>query len=117
MDEAKGVSRIIEVGLGGRAYQVRIAGGLIDRAGFDLAELLPRKRTVVVTDSHVEALHGARLVAAFAKAGIGARTIILPPGEETKSFHHLEALCDALLAEGLDRGALFDFLRAEGAAD
>ena len=104
MDEAKGVSRIIEVGLGGRAYQVRIAGGLIDRAGFDLADLLPRKRTVVVTDSHVEALHGARLVAAFAKAGIGARTIILPPGEETKSFHHLEALCDALLAEGLDRG-------------
>jgi 3-dehydroquinate synthase len=96
--------RIIEVGLGARAYGVHIGRGLIDRAGELLVDLLPRRRAVIVTDATVDRLHGDRLEKALFAVGVASKRIVLPPGEETKSFAHLESLCDALLAEGLERG-------------
>jgi 3-dehydroquinate synthase len=96
--------RTVDVGLGARAYQVLIGPGLIDQAGQHLKPFLPRGRTVIVTDEHVGALHGARLSASLAGSGIQTKIITLPPGEETKSFEWLEKLTDQLLAESLDRG-------------
>jgi 3-dehydroquinate synthase len=42
-------------------------------------------------------------LAALSGAGIAARPILVPPGEHTKSFEHLESLTDRLLAARLDR--------------
>ena len=94
----------VTVSLGGRAYDVEIAPGLIDRAGAKLAPFLPRGRTVVVTDQTVADHHGERLAAALESGGVAVDMIVVPPGEETKSFAGLEDLCDRLLALGLDRG-------------
>jgi 3-dehydroquinate synthase len=96
--------RVVPVGLGARAYEVVIGPGLIDRAGALLADAIPRKRTAIVTDETVAALHGERFVAALKAEGFTGRLIVLPPGEETKSFDGLADLCDRLLATGLDRG-------------
>ena len=96
--------RRVPVGLGDRAYEVLIGPGLLARAGALLADVMPRRRTVVVTDATVAALHGDTVLAAFAQAGVAARMIVLPPGEQTKSFEGLADLCDRLLAETLDRG-------------
>jgi len=96
--------RRVSVGLGDRAYEVLIGQGLLARAGALLADVLPRRRTVVVTDAIVAGLHGDAVLAALAAGGIAAKLIVLPPGEETKSFEGLADLCDRLLAETLDRG-------------
>jgi len=96
--------RRVPVGLGDRGYEVLIGPGLLTRAGALLADVLPRGRTVVVTDATVADLHGDRVLAALAAGGITARLIVLPPGEQTKSFEGLADLCDRLLAETLDRG-------------
>ena len=96
--------RCVPVGLGARAYEVRIGPGLLDRAGELLTAHLPRGRTAIVTDRHVADHHGERLTAALESGGIAVDVIVLEPGEHTKSFQGLETLCERLLALKLDRG-------------
>src|SRR5204862_7685854 len=80
--------------------------GLLDVAGRLIAPFQTRGRTAVVSDETVWALHGQRLTAALAAAGIAALPVIVPPGEQTKSFDGLADVCDRLLALELDRGDL-----------
>jgi 3-dehydroquinate synthase len=98
------MSRTIAVGLGARAYEVRVGAGLIDSAGEAMAPLLKRRRTAVVSDETVWALHGARLVAALERARVTALPIVVAPGEQAKSFEGLAGVTDRLLALELDRG-------------
>ena len=96
----------VPVGLGERAYEVRIGEGLLDGAGEQLKPFLKRARVAVVSDETVWGLHGARLSVALASAGIAAEPLIIPPGEQTKSFAGLADVSDRLLALELDRGDL-----------
>jgi 3-dehydroquinate synthase len=96
----------VPVDVAGRPYEVLIGPGLIGRAGALARPLLRAPRLAVVMDETVQRLHGAALEASLASAGIAAHPIVIPPGEEAKSFAGLEALCDALLALELDRGDL-----------
>jgi len=94
---------------GARGYDILIGPALLAQAGAHIAPLLSRPRTVVVTDETVDSLHGGALRAALETAGIAQRTIVLPPGEGTKSFAQLEALTRDLLrgdghTAGLERG-------------
>jgi len=98
------MSRAIPVGLGERAYQVVVGDGLLDAAGPLVAPFLKRGRTAVVSDETVWRLHGERLTAALEAAGVRALPVIVPPGEQTKSFQGLDDVCDRLLALELDRG-------------
>ena len=94
----------ITVPLGARAYDIHIGDALIEQAGTLLAPMLPRPRTVAVTDENVYASQGARLKDGLAAAGIEVEFIILPPGEATKSFAELEKLTGRLLDLGVERG-------------
>jgi len=98
------MSRTIPVGLGDRAYDVLVGDGLLDAAGRLIAPLQKRGRTAVVSDETVWRLHGQRLTAALAAAGIEALPVIVPPGEQSKSFAGLADVSDRLLALELDRG-------------
>ena len=98
------MSRTVPVALGGRAYDVLVGEGLLDQAGRLIAPFQTRGRTAVVSDETVWALHGARLTAALNGAGIEALPVIVPPGEQTKSFDGLADVSDRLLALELDRG-------------
>ncbi len=99
------MSEHIPVALGGRRYDIHVGTGLLARAG-ELIGPLARGVTPVVTDSRVASLHLDRLLAALTGAGIRAEPIVLPPGEETKSFAGLEKLTGALLKTGVDRDGL-----------
>lgn len=98
------MSRIVPVGLGDRAYDVLVGEGLLEQAGRLIAPFQKRGRTAVVSDETVWGMHGARLTAALAAAGIEALPVIVPPGEQTKSFEGLADVSDRLLALELDRG-------------
>ncbi len=71
-----------------------------------MAPLLSRRRTAIVSDERVWALHGARLTASLEAAGIACPAVIVPPGEQTKSWDGLSDLSDRLLALELDRSDL-----------
>jgi len=100
------MSRSIPVGLGARAYEVVVGRGLLDEAGTRIAPFVKRKRVAVVSDETVWALHGARLTRSLEAAGLAAPAVVVPPGEQTKSFEGLADLSDRLLALELDRGDL-----------
>ena len=90
--------------LDGRAYEVVIGQGLLDRAADLIGPFLKRPVATIVVDETVEALHAPRLIGALEAAGIAANEVVISPGEESKSFEGLADVCDRLLALELDRG-------------
>ncbi|MBW6523380.1 3-dehydroquinate synthase [Sphingomonas sp. RHCKR47] len=93
---------VVPVALGARSYEVRIASGLLTRAGDELSPVIGTRPVVIVADEHV-APHLATLRQSLRAAGIVSSEIVLPAGEGTKSWAVLERLCDALLAAGVER--------------
>lgn len=91
----------VPVTLGDRSYTISIGADVLAQAGERLRTLSPGRRIAVVTDQNVAALHLERLKGAL--AGFDMHPIILPPGESTKSFHHLEQLVETLLALEVNR--------------
>ena len=96
----------LEVALGPRSYDIIVGEGLIADAGRYLAPVLTGRRVVVVTDETVAALHLPALRGGLAASGIDRHEIVLPPGEATKDFEHLERLTDAMLDARIERGDL-----------
>ncbi len=96
----------LTVSLGARSYDIVVGDDVIDRAATHLAPLLKRPFVAIVTDAHVEAAQGPRLRRALASGGVASETVVLPPGEATKSFSQLEDLCETLLGFGVERGDL-----------
>jgi 3-dehydroquinate synthase len=93
----------VAVELGTRSYEVRIASGLIARAGAEITPLLKRRRVAVVTDETVAARHLPALTAALEAEGIAVSALSLPPGEATKSWEHLARCTDWLLEQKVER--------------
>lgn len=96
----------LRVDLGGRSYSIIVGSGLLDRAGELAAPVLARPSAVVVTDETVAPLYLDALVEALGGAGIAAASVVLPAGEGTKNFAHLERLCDELLAVRIERSTM-----------
>lgn len=93
----------VAVALGDRSYDIVIGPDLLEGVGERLASLAPGTRAAIVTDENVAALH-LEAVEAGLKDKIGLTgTIVLPPGEATKSFAQLEPLCEELLELGVER--------------
>jgi 3-dehydroquinate synthase len=93
----------VSVPLPGRAYDVRIGAGLIDRAGAEIAPMLARPRVAIISDETVAAAHLEPLQAALAAEGIASAALTLPPGEATKSWTQLQACVDWLLDQRVER--------------
>lgn len=94
---------IIKVGLENRGYDIVIGGGLIDVAAEYIAPFLARPKTAIITDENVAHHHLKTLVLSLETKGIDVTSIILPPGEATKSFSSLETVCDQLLEADIER--------------
>ena len=94
----------IRVELGARGYDIVVGAGTLADIGLSKAIWPKLRRVLVVSDETVDRLHGARLAEALAGAGFARESVVLPPGEATKSFAMLETLCETLLARRIDRG-------------
>ena len=104
MQQANGKRHdIVSVNLGARTYDIHIGENLLEESGRIIAPLLNRPFTAIVTDENVAKFHLKTLEASLAAAGIKSVSIILPPGEKTKSFMALADLCEKLLAAGVER--------------
>ncbi len=93
----------VQVDLAGRSYDITIGAGLLAEVGPYLNRILSRPKLVIVADENVARLHLGKLRDGLAGAGITADSIVLPPGEGTKSFEHLATLCERLLELGVER--------------
>lgn len=100
------IAHTVHVALGERAYDILIGARLLDDAGAILAERLPGRRYGIITDENVARAQLPRLLASLDAAGLGHSEIVLPAGESTKSFAHLQTAVEGLLAAKLERGDL-----------
>jgi 3-dehydroquinate synthase len=91
----------LTVDLAGRPYDIRIGPGLLDRLGEFVRPLRP-SRLLIVTDPRVGALYAARAKAAL-EVVAPAAVFVLDGGETGKDMRAVEAVLDALLADGADR--------------
>lgn len=96
--------RTVHVDLGARSYEIRIGRGVLERAGAEIATLLPGARLAVVADETVAGLHLDAFGASLRAAGLDYTALTVPPGESTKCFREFERLCDEVLAARLERG-------------
>lgn len=95
--------RHVEVRLGPRSYSVSIGRGLLDQVGEIAGRLRPRGRCAIITDANVGPLYAARV--AEACSARDPVLISVPAGEKSKSFAQAEAVCDQMIAAGLDRSS------------
>jgi 3-dehydroquinate synthase len=98
--------RTVPVPLGGRAYDVLIGPNLLVNAGELITSRLGSPKCGIVTDENVASFHLAALEAALKRENLHAGSIVLKPGEATKSFRELAPLSERLLEMGLERGDL-----------
>lgn len=97
---------VVPVALEGRSYDIHIGRHLLCEAAALIAGLAPGAKVAIVTDETVAGLHAPALEACLQQEGVAAMRIAVPPGEASKSYARLTALCDALLEAKIERNDL-----------
>jgi 3-dehydroquinate synthase len=88
----------------GKAYDVYVGAGLLNRVGDIFADMGLGERTVVVGDTHTLPLYGERVAASLQARGITVSCVAIPAGEETKTIDTVASLWSAFLKAGIERG-------------
>ncbi|GBQ24791.1 shikimate kinase [Acetobacter estunensis NRIC 0472] len=95
--------RRLPVTLAHASYEVVIGAGLIERAGALLAPVLPQKKAIVISDANVAELYLKPLLDSLGDSGFVTQSLIVPPGEQTKSLDRYRELTDAILEQKVER--------------
>jgi 3-dehydroquinate synthase len=94
--------RTLIVGLGERTYPIHIGNGLLERADLFL-EHLPQRKVSVVTNTSVAALYLEKFSMALRGAGVEILPVVVPDGEQHKTWATLNIIFDALLSNRCER--------------
>lgn len=94
---------IVPVDIPNARYDVTVESGLLHRAGALLATLTPLRQVAVVSDSHVAAHHLPALRQSLIQAGFTVIDVVIPAGEDHKTFADLQTIYDALLTGRIER--------------
>jgi 3-dehydroquinate synthase len=90
-----------------RPYDAVIEGGLLERAGSHLLEILGARRPLfVVTVPPVRRKWGKKLMGSLCAAGFTAKLLEMRDGEPHKKLSTVEELAEKLVRMGADRGAV-----------
>jgi 3-dehydroquinate synthase len=94
----------LTVALDERSYPIHIGCGLLGRAELWRTHLNPKMGAVVITNTTVAPLYLDKVLATLAELGCPAFSVVLPDGEEYKSWETLNTVFDALLENRCERG-------------
>lgn len=93
----------VHVALGGRSYDILIGANLLEEAGEHISKVAPGAACAIVTDENVARLHLPTLEESLKKAGVRSTTIVVAPGETSKSLATFGRVCDEVLAARIER--------------
>lgn len=94
--------RTLSVALGERGYPIHVGTGLLRNAEL-ITPLLPQKRVAVVSNTDIAPLYLDPFRAALEAAGIAVVAVILPDGEQYKTWETLNLIFDALIEHRCER--------------
>ncbi|MHB1676440.1 MAG: 3-dehydroquinate synthase [Sulfuriferula sp.] len=92
----------LTVNLGSRSYPIHIGADLLAQPCL-IAAHLPQQRAAVITNNTIAPLYLEGLVAGLAAQGVAVVPIILPDGEQYKTWETLNSIFDALLTHRCER--------------
>jgi 3-dehydroquinate synthase len=94
--------KTVEISLGDRSYDIKIAPGLLD-SGNEILPWIKGDQVFIVTNEIVAPLYLDKVKSAL--QGKSIEQVILPDGEQTKSLTTMETLFDRMLQIPLNRSA------------
>ncbi len=80
-----------------------IDASVLDHAGEYARKHLSRSTCVVISDRNVARLFADHVKTSLASAGFRSTLITIPAGEKSKTLEQVGAICDRMIAAGLDR--------------
>ena len=92
----------VEVTLDGRSYPIYIGERLLNQAEL-IARHLPQKRAALITDTTLAPLYLDKVVEGLQKAGVTVTQLIIPAGEQHKSWQSLNSVFDTLIRHRCER--------------
>lgn len=93
----------IAASFGRQRYRVLIGEGLLKRLGATLRQRLDRKTCAIISDDNVTPLFAKDVEESLASAAFRPTLITIPAGEKSKTLEQAGAICDQMIAAGLDR--------------
>ncbi len=93
----------VKIHAGDRSYDAIVGSGLLDSLGLAIARTLPGKRCAIVADENVANLFAERVFESLRRETFDPSLVIVPPGEKSKTLEQASAICEQILAAGLDR--------------
>ena len=103
MESDAGHRETVHVALAGRAYDIVIGANLVAEAGARIKAIAPGAACAIVTDENVACLHLPALQESLSAAGVRHSTIVVAPGEASKSLPVFGRVCDEALAAKIER--------------
>jgi 3-dehydroquinate synthase len=94
------------ISLGGQRYRVLVGTGLLKQVGACVRQHLDCKTCAVISDSNVASLFANRVKKSLASAKFCPTLITVPAGEKSKTLQQAAAICNRMIAAGLDRQSL-----------
>lgn len=95
--------RTVHVELGSRSYDILIGSHLLNQLGELMRELGLGRKALLVTDTNVGPVYGARVMEILTRAGFQVAMVQVPAGEKAKSLEQAARLYDAAFDHELDR--------------
>ncbi|MDA3935752.1 MAG: 3-dehydroquinate synthase [Actinomycetota bacterium] len=93
----------VHVDTASRSYDVEIGAGTLSDLGSRVAAVSNAQRIALVSDETVYGLYGSTATASLVAAGYEVRSIVVPPGEKSKSWASAGNVLEQLVNAGLDR--------------
>jgi len=96
-------SLLVEVRASPHQYHVLIESGLLASVGDVVKKQLGGLHCAVISDTNVAPFFGDRVKRSLTAAGFQPELITIPAGEKSKTLEQSGAICDQIIAAGLDR--------------
>jgi len=84
-------------------YSLLVSTNLLGRLGVYARKYLARKTCAIISDTNVAPLFADRIGKSLTSAGFRPILITIPAGERSKTLKQASAICDQMIAAGLDR--------------
>lgn len=88
------------------SYELKIEKGLLNRVSNEVSKVFTGAKIAIVTDETVYDLYAKSIIKDLKAADYEVQCIVLPPGEQTKTFDLLPKIYSALADFGLTRSDL-----------
>ena len=85
------------------SYNIVIEKGLLSKLGEEIKNIYKGNKIFIITDENVNKYYGDKVTKSLEKVGFITKTMVLEPGEETKSFNTLPRIYNELLDFKLTR--------------